>query len=46
MRMRILTRYGMPAWSDYLENFSFSKIHDKQINVLNEIRDAFNSGYK
>ena len=45
--MRILlSKHQTPARSDFLKNFPFSNIRDKQINVLNDISDAYNSDYK
>jgi ATP-dependent DNA helicase DinG len=41
-----LSRDWISTRSDFLENFPFPTIREKQVHVLNEICNAFNSGYK
>jgi ATP-dependent DNA helicase DinG len=41
-----MSSYSPSTRNDYVQNFPFSTIREKQVHILNEICDAFNSDYK
>jgi ATP-dependent DNA helicase DinG len=41
-----MRNYSISTRNDYLQNFPFVTMREEQVHVLNEICEAFNSGYK